>query len=64
MSTTPAPLLTPTDLAARWTVSLRRLAAWRYEGRGPAFMKIGGQVRYRVEDVQAYETERLVGTSA
>lgn len=64
MSTTPAPLLTPTDLADRWSIPLRRLATWRYQGGGPAYLKIGGAVRYRVQDVEAYEAERMFRATA
>ncbi|WP_299303287.1 helix-turn-helix domain-containing protein [uncultured Brachybacterium sp.] len=53
--------LTPTDLSERFGVPLKTLAAWRYQGTGPAFMKLGGAVRYRLEDVEAYETENMVG---
>lgn len=27
------------------------LANWRYQGRGPAFVRIGRHVRYRAEDI-------------
>lgn len=52
-------LLTPAELAARWKVTRKRLAEWRCEGRGPAFIKLGsGQtapVRYRLAAVEAFE---------
>lgn len=48
------------DLAERWGIPVRTLAAWRYQGKGPAYLKIGGAVRYRLEDVEAYENENLV----
>ncbi|WP_326964621.1 helix-turn-helix domain-containing protein [Arthrobacter sp. PL16] len=54
-------MLTPTDLADRWKKPARTLGQWRYEGRGPAYVKIGGAVRYRLADVEAYETEHLMG---
>ncbi len=47
--------LNQTELAARWTISARTLERWRWTGEGPAFLKIGGRVVYRIEDVQAYE---------
>jgi predicted site-specific integrase-resolvase len=47
--------VTQADLAARWQVSPRTLERWRWVGTGPAFVRIGGSVRYRVEDIEAYE---------
>lgn len=47
--------LNQTELAARWSISARTLERWRWTGEGPAFLKIGGRVVYRIEDVQAYE---------
>ena len=50
--------LNQTELAARWTISARTLERWRWTGEGPAFLKIGGRVVYRLEDVLAYERAR------
>lgn len=50
-----AAMLTPMELAERWKVPIRLLATWRYEGRGPRYIKIEGSVRYRLDDVLAYE---------
>jgi predicted site-specific integrase-resolvase len=52
------PCLTQKDLARRWTISHRTLERWRWTGQGPAYMKIGGRVAYRLEDVEAYEAEQ------
>lgn len=46
-------------LAARWQVSPRTLEQWRWQGRGPRFLKIGGRVVYRLLDVEAFETSNL-----
>ena len=43
------------DLADRWNISQRTLERWRWLGEGPAYLKIGGRVVYRLEDVEAYE---------
>jgi hypothetical protein len=43
------------DLSRRWNVSERTLERWRWLRQGPKFLKIGGAVRYRIEDVEAYE---------
>ena len=43
------------DLAARWRMSVRTLERWRSQRQGPPFLKLGGRVVYRVEDVEAFE---------
>lgn len=50
--------LSQTELAARWTISPRTLERWRFTGEGPQFIKIGGRVAYRLEDIEAYEADR------
>jgi len=53
------------DLADRWNISERTLERWRWTGEGPAYLKIGGRVVYRLEDIEAYEAENLrASTSA
>lgn len=47
------------QLARRWQVSPRTLERWRWLGQGPAYLKIGGRVAYRLEDIEAYEQARL-----
>lgn len=46
------------DLARRWRVSPRTLERWRWLKQGPAYLKVGNHVVYRIEDVEAYEAER------
>lgn len=43
------------DLARRWHVSQRTLQRWRAEGLGPAYIRIGGAIRYRFADVLDFE---------
>ena len=50
--------LNQVELAARLKISPRTLERWRWTGEGPAFLKIGGRVIYRLEDVEAYENAR------
>lgn len=50
--------LNQAELAARLKISPRTLERWRWAGEGPAFLKIGGRVIYRLEDVEAYENGR------
>jgi predicted site-specific integrase-resolvase len=47
------------ELADRWKVSPRTLERWRWLGQGPRFMKLGGRVAYRLEDIEAFEAEQL-----
>ena len=47
------------DLAARWHIAIRTLDNWRWRGEGPKYLKIGGRVCYREEDIEAYEAEQL-----
>lgn len=50
--------LNQTELATHWSISARTLERWRWTGEGPAFLKIGGRVVYRLEDMLAYEEAR------
>ena len=47
--------MTPEDLSERTGIPESTLAQWRYLGRGPAYIKVGNHVRYRTEDVLAFE---------
>jgi len=47
------------DLAKRWPISPRTLEQWRWQGRGPQFLKIGGRVVFRFSDVEAFEAANL-----
>jgi hypothetical protein len=47
------------ELSRRWKVSPRTLERWRWLGQGPRFMKLGGRVAYRLEDIEAFEAEQL-----
>lgn len=45
------------ELAERWCVSQRTLERWRIIGWGPCYIKVGGRVIYRLEDVESHELE-------
>lgn len=47
--------LTPDELAERWRIKPGALAHWRVAGEGPAFVKVGGRVLYRLSDVETFE---------
>lgn len=49
------------ELAERWKTSQRTLQRWRAEGFGPAYIHIGGTIRYRMADVLAFETRHRRG---
>ena len=47
------------ELSRRWRISHRTLENWRWLGRGPAYLKVGNRVLYRIEDVEAFEDANL-----
>jgi len=49
-------------LAERWNLSPRTLERWRWEKIGPRYLKLGGRVVYRLEDVEAYEEQKICDT--
>lgn len=49
-------LLTPKELSIRWKISTSTLARWRAHCVGPAYVTIGHNIRYRIEDVIEFET--------
>ena len=50
-------------LADRLGLSVRTLQRWRWKGKGPAYLKLGGRVVYRLEDVEAWELANRVGAA-
>jgi hypothetical protein len=54
------PLLTPEQLALRWSTSRSYLANLRSQGKGCPYVKLGRRVMYRLEDVKKYEMARRV----
>lgn len=56
--------LNQAELAARWNISHRTLERWRWTGDGPQFIKIGGRVVYRLEDIEAFEADSLAQSTA
>ena len=57
MNNSPTNHLNQIHLARRWNVSPRTLERWRWLNQGPRYLKIGGRVVYRLEDVEAFENE-------
>lgn len=60
----PAALLLEAELATRWRLSERTLQRWRGSGRGPAFLRIGKRIVYKVDDVEAFEAGARQGEGA
>jgi predicted site-specific integrase-resolvase len=51
-------LWTPAELAARYGLSLVTLRNWRYLGRGPRSITIGGKPLYPQSEVARFEAGR------
>jgi hypothetical protein len=51
--------LNQSELSQRWGISPRTLERWRWLGEGLRFLKLGGRVVYRLEDIEAFEAEKL-----
>lgn len=49
------------SLARRWGMSPRTLERWRWLKQGPRYIKLGGHVVYREDDIVAYETAQARG---
>lgn len=52
-------LLTTQELAERWHISTETLRYWRYNGKGPLYIKLNGPILYRLEDVLQFERDHL-----
>ena len=50
--------LTSADLATRWAMAEATLRNWRVIGKGPRFIRVGRNVRYRLSDIIAWEAAR------
>lgn len=48
-------------LAADLMVSVSTVRGWRYEGKGPKYLKVGGAVRYRESDVMSWLDAQVAG---
>ncbi len=60
----PGDLIDEPTLAGRLGVSRSTLQSWRYNGRGPRFIKLGRMIRYRNSDVDAYLSANTRGRVA
>ena len=48
-------VLSQHELAQRWRLSPRTLERWRWLGHGPAFLRLGRRIAYRLTDIEAFE---------
>jgi hypothetical protein len=48
-------LISEAELATRYGRSVRTLQRWRRAHTSPAWMRIGGRIFYRLDDVSAFE---------
>lgn len=55
--------MTQTELAERWRLSKATLERWRTESGDPLFLKLGNQVHYRLQDIEAFEEAALRGST-
>lgn len=49
-----AGLFGPKETSAYLGIPVPTLAGWRHYKRGPTYVKVGGQIRYRKADLDAY----------
>ncbi len=49
----------PKELSELWGVSENTLRKWRWEGKGPKFVKLGARVAYRAVDIDTYSEQNL-----
>jgi excisionase family DNA binding protein len=52
--------LTEAEAADRLGFKAETLRKWRAQGKGPAYLKLGRSIRYRLADVEAWELSGLV----
>ncbi|MDA7642593.1 helix-turn-helix domain-containing protein [Gammaproteobacteria bacterium] len=48
------------ELAKRWGVTKKTIDNRRYRGQGPSHFKIGGAIKYDLDDVRRMESESYV----
>ena len=57
-------VFTTQQLADRWKIRTQTLQKWRVANEGPRYIKIGGRVMYRIDEIIRYEqTRTFCGTS-
>jgi predicted DNA-binding transcriptional regulator AlpA len=59
-----AGLLNVKEAAYQLGVSMSLLNKWRVVGRGPAFVKLGRLVRYRLSDIDDWAASNMFGSTS
>lgn len=57
-------LLTESEAAPRIGVAVKTLQNWRVSGNGPKFIKAGRRVVYDPADIEAWKSDRRVGSTS
>lgn len=57
-------LLTGKELASRLGVKATTVEQWRFYRKGPAYVRVGRAIRYRMEDVEEWLKNRRVVVEA
>jgi len=52
-------LLNPNQLSERWQIASTTLRHWRWSGKGPKYLKLGGRVMYRIKDIEEFEEQQV-----
>ena len=52
-------LFTPDALAERWKVSPQTLSQWRWNSKGPKYMKMGRRILYPLKEIEIFEARML-----
>jgi len=52
------------EVSQQYGFSMKTLQLWRWQGRGPAYCKVGASVRYLVADLDAFMEQGRVTRSA
>ena len=57
-------LLTTKQLADEWGLHYKTPSNWRVRGGGPPFVRLGGAIRYRRQDVEFWMASHLRTSTA
>lgn len=57
-------LMSPPELSDYAGPAVQTLAIWRMKNKGPRYVKIGGRIRYRLSDVDAWLEANTTGGDA
>lgn len=57
-------LLTPSELAAHWSINRQTLQKWRTKGYGPRYLKISNRVLYPMQAVLQFQKSSMQQSTA